>query len=215
MDATAATPVLLVLVLALPLLALLLLRSSSSRQGGPLRRIRTLLLLLWKERDGDPRAPFHADGGCVNASDFVGSHTPSSLILSIHRHTTTTPMFHLSIPYPPWLNTHAHQHLHHATAVLILGGDRDRELCALALVHARELHQHDDDGPAMVMDYDRAPVIVSSGAVGPEDLAAAVAMARGGGSGEEAEAEAIQELRKRVVWDRRAVCTGTGGVRPN
>lgn len=64
------------------------------------------------------------------------------------------------------------------------------------------------------MDYDRAPVIVSSGAVGEEDLGAVVAMARVGGSGEEAEAE-VQALRKRVLLDRRAVCTGTGGVRPN
>ena len=73
MDASALTPVLLVLALALPLLALLLLRSSSSRRPEPLRRIRTVLL-LWKECDGDPRAPFRADGGCVNASVLWG-HT--------------------------------------------------------------------------------------------------------------------------------------------
>lgn len=63
-----------------------------------------------------------------------------------------------------------------------------------------------------MVDYDRAPVFVSSGAVGEEDLAAAVAMAALRYRREDEAATAVEELRRRVVFDRRAVCTGKVGM---
>lgn len=110
---------------------------------------------------------------------------------------------------------------HPKAVVLVLGGDRHRELAALALFHARRLHLEGGHAVEIVLDYDAVPLIVSSGAIGPDDVGAAAAMAlasaetaaaaaaaAGAREREQARALAVQQLRERVVFDRRAVCTG-------
>lgn len=99
--------------------------------------------------------------------------------------------------------------------MLVLGGDRQRELGALALFHARRLHTlsintSGVEEEAIVLDYATAPLIISSGAVGEGDLDAAVAMATAleGRQEQQQHVERVQELRAWVTFDRRAVCTG-------
>lgn len=65
--------------------------------------------------------------------------------------------------------------------------------------------QNGGENAAIVLDYARVPLIVSSGAIGEEDIAAAVAMAEGK---EPHAVGAVQRLP--VAFDRRGVCTGEG-----
>eukprot|EP00624_Nannochloropsis_granulata_P003972 evm.model.NODE_29940_length_27021_cov_30.846083.4 len=84
----------------------------------------------------------------------------------------------------------------HADVILVLGGDRHRELTAVrlfneeAIVSALALphHQHESH---IHIDYTRTPLILSSGAIGPDDLPSSLPPSL------------------RVTFDRRAVCTLT------
>lgn len=143
------------------------------------RSLRRVRRLLRTARRGKPLEPYHANGESKHGVTCTARHDVVLLTLPIQ-------------------------------AVLVLGGCRHRELEALARFHARRLHVRPDGGGddvAIVLDYDRVPLIISSGAIGEEDLVAAVAMC----ADKEAHgAMAVQRLREQVVFDRRAVCTGRG-----
>ncbi|TFJ81556.1 hypothetical protein NSK_006807 [Nannochloropsis salina CCMP1776] len=87
----------------------------------------------------------------------------------------------------------------HADAVLVLGGDRHRELTAVRLFMAGQLESlHPPPArahafsPAIHLDYDQIPLFVSSGALSPDELPPAT----------------LHPFR-RIVLDRRALCTLT------
>lgn len=73
------------------------------------------------------------------------------------------------------------------TAVLVLGGDWDREVTAVELFHFRR-HELRLESSSLVLASD-APVIISSGAMGSGDL------------------EGLGLKPGAVIFDRRAVCT--------
>ena len=84
----------------------------------------------------------------------------------------------------------------HADVILVLGGDRHRELTAVHLFHKQEIisalalpHQHDEG--RIHIDYSRTSLILSSGAIGPDDLPPSLPPSL------------------RILFDRRAVCTLT------
>jgi len=89
-----------------------------------------------------------------------------------------------------------HRDTFHPDVVLVLGGDRHRELTAVRLFHEQDivsalaLPPHHDKGRIHI-DYTRTPLILSSGAIGPDDLPASL------------------PPTLRISFDRRAVCTLT------